>query len=128
LKKYTDYILALILFFAGVAHFLIPEAFLVAMPGYIPEPLFNIYATGFLELVFAIFICIPKFKKRTGKWLALYFIILIPVHVHVSLNGIEMFGISNKVLLWLKTLFQGVFIYWALQLGSNSSQDSLDQL
>jgi uncharacterized membrane protein len=130
LKKISPYILSFVLAVAGVAHFVIPREFLKAMPPYFLYPLPLIYITGIVELVFAIFLLLKNRHRSLGRVIAVYFVILIPVHVHVSLNGIEMFGVADKALLWMRTLFQGFFIYWAYSLDDEraSSHSPVDQL
>ena len=107
------YSMSCILCLAGFAHFVFPEIFLPAMPPYLPVHLELIYLTGALELIFAIGIFIRKTRKISATLLMLYFIAILPAHIHVSINRIEMFGITNKFLLWTRTVFQSFFIYWA---------------
>ena len=106
--------LSLILFVAGITHLIKPEIYLISMPPYIPYHFELIIITGLLEILFAFGIIYEKLIKVTSKLLALYFVAILPAHLHVSINGIEIFGISSKFLLWSRTIFQGVFIYWAL--------------
>ena len=52
---------------------------------------------------------------------ALYILALIPAHIHVSINSIEMFGIKSPAILWARTAFQAVFIYWAFIIGKKQT-------
>ncbi len=113
LKKY---ILSFLLFTAGLIHLIAPQVFLSAIPSQIPFPVEIIYLTGLFEIFLALGLLLRKTQNVSAQAAALYFIILIPIHVYVAANGIEIFGISNKILLWLRTLFQLVFIFWALSL------------
>jgi uncharacterized membrane protein len=45
-----------------------------------------------------------------------YFIAILPAHVHVAWNGIEMFGIRDPRLLWGRLVFQAVFVAAAYRL------------
>ena len=113
-KKILTYILSIILVLAGIAHFLIPDAFIVAMPPYIPFHLEVIYLTGLIEIIFAVSLNTKKYKVITCYLLSAYFIAILPAHIYVSMNSIEMFGVSNPFLLWMRTIFQIVFILWPL--------------
>ncbi len=112
--------LSLILLVAGIAHFMVPNLFLVAMPPYIPWHKELIFLTGVLEVIFAVGLTIDKTRYLASVLTACYFIAILPAHIHVSVNGIEMFGISSPILLWMRTFFQSVFIYWAWSLRHDS--------
>lgn len=110
------YCLALILLIAGVIHLASPEVFLAAFPFWVPYKIELIYLTGVLEIVLAIGLMIKKFQDLSAKTTALYFLLLLPIHIYVSFYSIEIFGINNPFLLWGRTLFQFVFFFWALSL------------
>lgn len=113
LNKIKLYGLISILTIAGIAHFVIPDKFIVAMPPYIPLHLEMIYLTGVIELIFSFALFIQKSRFLSSTLTALYFIAILPAHIHVAMNGVEMFGVSSPSLLWLRTVFQLVLIYWA---------------
>lgn len=106
-------LMSVILFIAAFAHFIFPQFFMVAMPPYMPYHSEIIFITGILEIVLGLGILFKKSRQISATLLALYFIAILPAHIHVTLNGIEMFGIKSKFLLWLRTAFQSVFIFWA---------------
>ena len=110
------FFLSLILTVAGLLHLVAPRLFVPALPIIIPHPTEIIYITGILEILLAIGLMWRKTQDLSAKLSALYFILLIPIHIYVSFEGIEMFGISNQLLLWSRTLFQFVFIFWALSI------------
>ena len=107
--------LSLILFVAGVTHLITPNIFLVAMPPYVPFHFEIIIITGILELLFSLGLVFKPLIKITSRVLAIYFLLILPSHLHVSINNISFFGITSPYLLWGRTLFQAVFIYWALR-------------
>ena len=107
--------LSFILLIAGLTHLLAPSIYLKAMPPYIPFHLEVIILTGILELFFSFGIVFKPILKITSKVLALYFFLILPSHLHVSINNISFFGITSPYLLWGRTLFQAVFILWALR-------------
>jgi uncharacterized membrane protein len=119
IQKLKIYVLALILFVAGIVHLIQPSVFLPAMPPYIPWHLEMIYFTGVVELVLALGIVLRKYRYWSSIILAIYFMAILPAHIHVAINGIPMFGIDNPYLLWGRTAFQAVFILWAFSLRLN---------
>ena len=122
--KKLNTILALILFIAGITHLVTPKIYLVAMPPYIPFHLEIIIFTGVLELLFSFGLVFKPLIKITSKVLAIYFFLILPSHLHVSINNISFFGINSPYLLWGRTLFQAVFIFWALRCQKIFKEDS----
>lgn len=110
--------LCLILILAGVVHFMDPYAFANSIPPFIPYKLEVIYITGALEWVLALGLLFKKCRPTFAKLTALYFTLLIPIHLYVAIFSIPMFGISSPPLLVGRALFQLVFIYWAWSLKS----------
>ncbi len=86
------------------------------MPPYFPMHLEIIIFTGVLEILFAIGILVEKTRNLTAVLTAIYFIAIIPAHLHVAMNNIPMLGITSPYLLWARVLFQFVFIRWAWSL------------
>ena len=115
--KRLNFSLSIVLFVAGITHLIKPALYIKAMPPYIPYHLEVIILTGVLELIFSVTLLYRKTLRLTSKVLAVYFFLLLPAHIHVALNGIEIFGVSSKFLLWLRTALQSVFILWALRCG-----------
>lgn len=101
---------------AGIVHLILPRLFLPAFPGLIPFKIELIYFTGVLELILAIGLISKKYQDLSAKATTLYFLLLLPVHIYVSFYSVEIFWISNTWLLWARTIFQFVFIFWALSL------------
>ena len=116
--------LSLILLIASIAHFVVPHLFLPAMPPYMPWHHEIIFLTGILEILFAFGLICKKTIRITSSLLVAYFIAILPAHIHVSLHEITMFGINSPTLLWARTFFQLVFIYWAYSCGKQQ-RDSI---
>jgi uncharacterized membrane protein len=105
--------MTLVLLVAGLLHFITPDVFIKAVPPYLLAPKFIVYLTGVMEILLALGLIRESSRSNTAQLLMIYFVILLPAHIYVSLEGIEMFGVSHKGLLWARTLGQGLFIYWA---------------
>jgi len=107
-------LLSLVLLLAGVVHLVRPDLFDPAIPFW-PKAQINLLA-GVLECLLAIGLWTPKLRDRVAQLTALWFLILIPIHIYVSWNAIEIFGISHPALLWARTLLQLPLYFWALSL------------
>ncbi len=108
--------LSSLFFIAGMVHLISPERFLPALPESLPFKLEIIFVTGILEIVLALGLIQRKNRDFFARTSALYLLLLLPVHVYVSLKGIEIFGISSPLILWARTLFQFVLYFIALSL------------
>lgn len=107
-------LLALILFAAGILHLVRPDLFDPAIP-FEPTLAINI-AAGLLEIVLAIGLLAKRFRDQAARLTALWFLLLIPIHIYVCTQDLELGGIKLTGLLWLRTLFQPVLYFWALSL------------
>lgn len=101
---------------AGLLHLERPEIFVSTIPGLIPYRLELIFATGYLEIVLGLGLLLRKTRDLSARFSALYLICLLPIHVYVSLEGIEVFGVQSSTLLWIRTFLQFGLIFLALSL------------
>lgn len=109
-------LLVVIYLAAALIHFIYPPVFIPAIPDFLPFPKVIVFVTGLLEVLLAIGLMTSKFRSKTALLSCFYLVALIPAHIHVSVNEIEMFGVSNTFLLWLRTLFQIPLIYWSYKI------------
>lgn len=86
------------------------------MPPYIPLHLEVVYLTGLIEIMLALGLMVQASRKISAVMTALYFVAIIPAHLHVCLNNVEMFGIISPTLLWLRLVLQIPLIAWAYSL------------
>ncbi len=107
-------VLSLILFIAGIVHIVRPDFFDPAIPFPLKYEI-NCLA-GIIEMALATSFWIPRFRDLGARLCALWFLILIPIHVYICVMEIPIFGISNPAFLWGRTLFQPVLYFWALSL------------
>jgi uncharacterized protein YqjF (DUF2071 family) len=97
---------------AGILHVLYPEMFDPAIPFEMKEEI-NLFA-GVLEILLSIGLWIPRISNLSSKICALWFLLLIPVHLYVSYFKIPIFGFDQPLLLWARTLAQPLLFFWAL--------------
>lgn len=119
------FLLALVLAVAGLIHLMEPGAFLPFMPPWLPMPLALIYFTGIVELFAAIGLRSPALRRQAALWLVAYFIAIWPVHFHVAIHSIPVFGSASPALLWGRTVFQLVFIGWAYAIAVLAQRERL---
>lgn len=120
-KRFLNIGMIFVLVIAGFAHFIFPEQFMKAVPPWLLAPRFIVYLTGLMEFLFAFALLRKSTRPAAAGLLMVYFIVLLPAHIYVSMEGIEMFGVSHKGFLWLRTFLQSVFIWWAYEIKKESS-------
>jgi uncharacterized protein YqjF (DUF2071 family) len=106
--------LSALLFSAGVLHLVRPEVFDPAIP-FGPKFEINVFA-GILEIALAAGLWFPRLADHAARLSALWFIVLIPVHLYVSWYRVPIFGVDAPLILWGRTLLQPLLIFWALSL------------
>jgi len=115
IKNLLLIVLAIIYFLAGIAHIRSPEGFLAITPQWVPYPELVIFWTGVAEILGAIGLFIPKFRKAAGIGLALYALCVYPANINHAINNIAMNG---ETLSWWyhgpRLAFQPIAIWWAL--------------
>ncbi len=109
----------------GMGHFLNTEFFVQIMPPYIPyflhKPL--VFFSGVFEVLFAMGVLIPFFRKWAGYLLIALTVAVTPANVHMWLNP-ELFNMDENMLL-LRLMFQVVLIaiiWWSTRMPSRDSQ------
>ena len=111
---------------AGVLHILLPAPFLTITPNWVPWPEQVIFITGLCEILGAIGLLIPKFRKSAGFALACYAIAVFPANINHGLQDFTgtQVGLGpwyhlprlgfQPVLIW-SALFAGDLISWPKQ-------------
>jgi len=112
MKETVRFFLSAILLVAGVLHLIRPEIFAPAIFwGY--EDLSN-YVAGVLEIILAILLW--THPRLGGTLTAVWLVLLLPVLIYISIEGLRMFGFNSKLILWGRTSLQFPPIYWAWSL------------
>jgi uncharacterized membrane protein len=104
------YALAIMFFFTASAHFNKMKHDLAAMiPPIFPQPLLLVYITGVLELLGAVGLLLPQFRRLAAICLAIMLVGLFAANVNAALKGITLRG-KPVTGLWLRTPMQILFI------------------
>ena len=108
--------MAAMLLFTAMGHFMFTEGMAAMMPDFVPFKKEMVYATGVLEILFAIGLLIPILKIRTAWLLILFFILILPANIKAAAENInyqtgELNG-NGLDYLWFRIPLQIFFILW----------------
>src|SRR5690625_3736117 len=107
--------MAVFLIFLSVSHFFLMDEMILMIPKIFPYPGFIVYATGVIEIMLAIGLIVPKTRRLSGIFIALYFIAIFPANIVKAMSDIDIQGTFNSpIMSWVRLLFQPIFILWAL--------------
>ena len=112
LKIIFKWILAIVFVLAGIYHFINPSIYLRIMPPLLPAPLFLIYLSGFLQIVFGALLSVQKFTRRAAWGIIALLLAVFPANIYMAMNT-ELFPEVNPILIWLRLPLQFVIIGWA---------------
>ncbi|MBV7257223.1 DoxX family protein [Pacificimonas sp. WHA3] len=112
------WLLTAIYLYVGIAHLRTPEPFLAIMPQWVPFPQQVVALTGIWEIIGAVLLMTPKFRRAAGWMLAAYAVAVYPANIRHAVEGLEVNGVTLD---WRyhvpRLLFQPVFVWWALFAG-----------
>ena len=108
--------MAVFILFTGFAHFKFQKGMAMMIPEIIPYKTEMVYVTGVLEIIGAVALLIPGFKKTIGWLLVVFFVLILPANIYAALVHVNMksgdFSGSGVSYLWYRIPLQLVFIGW----------------
>lgn len=111
------WLLIVFYFIAGVNHFVHPEFYLPLIPSYLPSPEWINWMSGALEIVLALGVIIPKFRKTSAILIIVLLIAFIPSHVYFIQQGacIDAQGLCTPLwVAWVRLFpIHPLFMWWA---------------
>jgi uncharacterized membrane protein len=107
-KKIIGYLMAALLIFGAVGHFLTPENYTGFIPEFLPEQLVN-WLTGIVEGLLGIGVFIPAYRKKALLGITVLMILFLPIHVIDFLSENPVIG--TKTAATIRLVVQFVFIY-----------------
>ena len=123
LKSLGSWFFAVFFFYAGLMHFVQEESFTAIMPPFIPFPKLIVWTTGLMELVFAILLILPRYRKLAGFLLAPFLLAVLPANIHMAMNNIPFGEMSaTPTTLWLRVALQFPLILLILWVTGNISR------
>lgn len=118
LRSLCRWLMIIFYFTAGVLHLLQPEPFLAITPPWVPMPEFIVAFTGVAEVLGAIGLIIPRFRRAAGIGLALYALCVWPANFYHAFAAVS---VGGETLTWgyhgPRLLAQPLVILWALWVG-----------
>ncbi|HWV70631.1 MAG TPA: hypothetical protein VN040_02905 [Pseudosphingobacterium sp.] len=101
---------------AFIGRFKFPDGIAMMLPGFLPYRLEMVYLTGFLELLAAIGLLMPRFQVLTGRLLILFFILVLPANIYGAVHHVNIEAASfdgpGPAYLWFRIPLQLFFIAW----------------
>jgi len=113
IKSIFKWLLALLMLFAGVMHFVRPGFFLKIMPPYLPLHLELVYMSGVFEIGLGICLLIPRFSRFAAWGIIALLIAVFPANIYVYQH--QEIVPASRTVHFIRLLFQGVLIliaYW----------------
>ena len=121
-KTILQWLLAVMMVFAGVMHLISPNFFLKIMPPYLPLHLELVYLSGVFEIGLGICLLIPRLSRVAAWGIIALLIVVFPANIYLYQHQ-EIVSASPTFHL-LRLLFQGVLIwmaYWQTRKSESTS-------
>lgn len=100
----------------GIAHFVFVKGMSLMLPDFIPYKFTLVYFTGVIELIAAVGILVPKYRKTTGWLLILFLVLIIPSNIYATIKHVNLedatFDGAGPDYLWYRIPLQIFFIGW----------------
>ena len=108
--------LSAMLMFTAIAHFVFTDGMTQMIPDFFPFKKMLVYATGILEVLFAVGLMLPRTQTITGWTLIVFFLAMLPANIKASMENInyqtgELDG-NGLDYLWFRIPLQILFIAW----------------
>jgi len=114
--------MSVMLLFTAIGHFVLREPMARMLPPSFPFRVEAILATGFLEVLGAIGLCIPVTRILTAWLLIVFFILILPANIYAAIRKInyEKAGVEGPGprYLWFRIPLQLFFIAWVAFFGT----------
>ena len=109
--------------FTGVSHFTFTKGMMMSMPAFIPFKEFFVYLTGVIEVLFAVFFLMEKYKRFIARLIIAFLIVVLPANIwaaiyHVDIPSATYTG-PGLAYLWFRIPLQLFFIAWVYHFGIN---------
>lgn len=118
LRDVVRVVIAALLITSGTVHVAAPETFYAQVPDFLPFPLAIVYLSGVIELVLAVGLLWPRFKRRAAIATAAFFVIIFPGNIWQAVAQVDGFGLDTDLYRILRLAFQPVLIV-AVLFGGN---------
>ncbi|WP_373894705.1 DoxX family protein [Virgibacillus natechei] len=119
MKLFFRTLYSILLFGAGVLHFVHERGFRKAVPKILPFRRLIVLVSGVFEMIFSVLLWVKKGQHITGKLLAFFMVAVFPANVYMAVKRISFRPgeQANPWILWLRLPLQIPLIIGALTLG-----------
>ena len=100
--------------FVGVFHVIKPEQLSYMISGLLPQPEFWVILTGFIEILLAVVLLIPRFQRIAGWAIIVYLLMVFPANIHVAIENLPPPGglPASAWYVWSRLFFQPLYMLW----------------
>jgi len=113
--------MAIMLLFTALGHFKFSEGMSMMVPDIVPAKKQLVYLTGFMEIAFAIGLCIPDTRRLAADFLILFFLLVLPANINAAQESVNYQDATYQGhgvgYLWLRIPMQVLFILWVAYFG-----------
>lgn len=106
LRRCSPHLLAAVLAAAGIAHFVVPDAFVDIVPRALPWRRGLVYASGVAELACAAALLLPRTRRAGALVTAVLLVLVFPANVQMALD--------RGGVWWLRLPVQVPLVVWAV--------------
>jgi uncharacterized membrane protein len=98
----------------GIIHIVKPEKLSYMIDGLLANPEGWVILTGFVEIVLAVLLLIPRFQ-RVAAWAIIgYLLLVFPANIHVAIHNLPPPGglPASAWYVWSRLFFQPLYMFW----------------
>ncbi|WP_236634840.1 DoxX family protein [Alteribacter lacisalsi] len=116
---------SVLLFAAGVLHFVHERSFRRIVPKQLPFRRAIVLVSGAFEILFSILLWVKKGQRLTSKLLAIFMIVVFPANIYMAVKKISFIPgkTTNPLILRLRLPLQIPLILGALALGKKKGNE-----
>ena len=109
--------------FTGVGHFILTRPMAQMLPEAVPFRVELVYATGVLEILLALAVLLPNYRRAVGWLLLAMLAAFLPVNVYAAVNHIGPGGHQwGPIYLLIRIPLQGFLAYWVWRFAAKSGK------
>lgn len=117
MKLVARWLLAVLMVFAGAAHFVALDSFLLLVPSWVPWPTAIVGITGVMEIALGVALVLAPEgapRRKVGWLLAVFLLAVFVGNISQAVSGVDSFGLDTDSERWGRLVFQPLLIVWAL--------------
>lgn len=114
-KKLFRYVFIGFMLFTGLNHFLDPDFYYPLIPDYLPFPKLINTVSGLLEILFAVLLLIPKWRRYSVYGIIALLVLFIPSHIYfIQINACIPKGLCTPLwVAWVRlVVIHPLLLFW----------------